>query len=103
LARECQASQLAGKVIRHVFDPTPDAAFQEQEAVQLERTLMALMPLLVEEEIQFGNYCSAFGICTKYVHVVGDDATFLRSTTDNLQRAVHSSRLHGSQRHRRQR
>ncbi|KAK0307895.1 hypothetical protein LTR01_005227 [Friedmanniomyces endolithicus] len=73
LARECQASQLAGKVIRHVFDPTPDTCFQKQEALQLERTLMALMPLLVEEELQFGNYCSAFGICAKYVHVGGDD------------------------------
>ncbi|KAK0857388.1 hypothetical protein LTR03_000878 [Friedmanniomyces endolithicus] len=55
LAPECQASQLAGKVIRHVFDPTPDAAFQLLEAVQLEWTLMALMPLLVEEELEFGN------------------------------------------------
>ncbi|KAK1067217.1 hypothetical protein LTR12_015233 [Friedmanniomyces endolithicus] len=72
LARECQASQLAGKVIRHVFDPTPDAAFQEQEALQLERTLMALMPLLVEEELQFGNYCSAFGICTNVLFVLHD-------------------------------
>ncbi|KAK0860466.1 hypothetical protein LTR91_006504 [Friedmanniomyces endolithicus] len=72
LARECQASQLAGKVIRHIFDPTPDAAFQEQEAVQLERTLMALMPLLVEEELQFGNYCSAFGICTNALFVLHD-------------------------------
>ncbi|KAK1071613.1 hypothetical protein LTR74_003243 [Friedmanniomyces endolithicus] len=63
---------LAGKVIRHIFDPTPDAAFQEQEAVQLERTLMALMPLLVEEELQFGNYCSAFGICTNALFVLHD-------------------------------
>jgi hypothetical protein len=63
-ARECQASHLAGRIVGHVFHPTSDQAFQSEEAVQLKRTLMALMPLLVEEERQFGKYCAALGICS---------------------------------------
>lgn len=65
LARECQVSHLAGRVVRHVFDPAADHDFQEQEAAQLERTLMALMPVLSAEELQFGRYCSSLGICSR--------------------------------------
>ena len=67
LARECQVSHLGGRVVRHVFDPASDSTFQEQERSQLERTLMALMPILSAEELQFGRYCSSLGICSRYV------------------------------------
>lgn len=63
-ARECQVSHLVGRVIRHVFDPTLDATFQEEEAVLLERTLLAFLPLLLEDGIMFGKYCVALGICS---------------------------------------
>ena len=65
LARECQVSHLSGRVLRHIFDPTSDSSFQEQEASQLERTLMALMPVLAADELQFGRYCSSLGICSR--------------------------------------
>lgn len=65
-ARECQASHLTGRVLKHVFDPlTSDAAFNAQAASQLERTLMSLIPLLMDEEIRFGKYCAALGMCTR--------------------------------------
>ena len=64
-ARECQVAHLAGRVIRHVYDPASDLSFQAEEAAQLERTLLALIPVLSEEELQFGRYCSALGICTR--------------------------------------
>lgn len=35
--------------------------------MQLERTLMAFMPLLIEEHTKFGLYCAALGMCTKCV------------------------------------
>ncbi|KAF2670636.1 hypothetical protein BT63DRAFT_371622, partial [Microthyrium microscopicum] len=57
-ARECQVSHLSGRVIRHVFDPVHDADFRSEEAQQLERTLMAFMPLLMEDGAQFGKYCT---------------------------------------------
>ncbi|KAH8645417.1 hypothetical protein BX600DRAFT_164693 [Xylariales sp. PMI_506] len=63
MARECQISHLAGRVVRHVFDPTPDTSFNAEEAVQLERTLAAYLPLLANEELRIGKYCGAFGVC----------------------------------------
>jgi hypothetical protein len=64
-ARECQVSHLAGRVVRHVFDPTSDRDFQNDEAQQLERTLKAFMPILIAEEMQFSKYCCAIGICSR--------------------------------------
>jgi hypothetical protein len=66
-ARECQVSHLAGRVLRHVFDPALDQTFQQEEASQLERTLQALIPVLSDEEVTFGRYCSALGICHRWV------------------------------------
>jgi hypothetical protein len=67
MARECQVSNLAGRVVRHISDLEPlDLEFYVDEAVQLERTLVAFIPLLVEEELKIGNYCGALGICTRY-------------------------------------
>lgn len=64
-ARECQVSHLMGRVLKHVYDPlVSDPAFNAQAASQLDRTLMAFMPLLMDEEIRFGKYCAALGMCT---------------------------------------
>jgi hypothetical protein len=65
-ARECQVSHLVGRVVRHVFDPTSDHRFHAEESFQLERTLLAFMPLLIEEQFEFGRYCAALGICSRY-------------------------------------
>ncbi|PCH06618.1 Transcription factor [Penicillium occitanis (nom. inval.)] len=61
-ARECQVSHLVGRVVRHVFNPISDPNFHADEAAQLERTLMSLVPLLTEEELKFRNYCGALAI-----------------------------------------
>lgn len=64
-ARECQVSNLTGRVLRHVFDPVSDAQFHEGEEIQLERTLRAFMRLLMEEDSKYGQYCTALAICTR--------------------------------------
>ena len=63
LARECQISNLIGRVLRHVFDDAFDSEFHAQEALQLERTLLAFIPLLTEEHTKYGMYCAAYGMC----------------------------------------
>lgn len=55
-------------VIRNVYEPTINVGFQLDEALQLERTLMAFMPLLLEDGLMFGKYCVALGICSRYVN-----------------------------------
>ncbi|KAM0689935.1 hypothetical protein Q7P36_010808 [Cladosporium allicinum] len=69
-ARESQVSHLIGRVIRHVFDPTPDATFQAQQYSQLERALVALMPHLINEDREFGKYCTALGMCSSALFVL---------------------------------
>lgn len=64
-ARECQVAHLVGRVVRHVFSPISDAHFHEEEATQLERTLLSFLPLLIEEEVQFSNYCGALSTCIR--------------------------------------
>jgi Fungal specific transcription factor domain len=68
MARESQVSHLAGRVARHVFDPTPDPVFNAEEAVLLERTLESFLPLLRGEELRIGKYCGSLGICHRYVN-----------------------------------
>jgi hypothetical protein len=66
MARECQVANLAGRVARHIYEPgSLESRFHAEEALQLERTLMAFIPLLAEEELKIGNYCGALGICTR--------------------------------------
>jgi hypothetical protein len=66
MARECQVANLVGRVARHVFEPVSlESDFYAEEAVQLERTLIAFIPLLAQEELKIGNYCGALGICTR--------------------------------------
>lgn len=67
LARECQISNLVGHVVRHVFDPVSDSRFTSEEAIQLERTLKAYLPLLSNEELKVGKYCGAYGMCNRCV------------------------------------
>jgi hypothetical protein len=67
MARECQISHLVGRIVRHVFDPISDSAFNEEGAVQLERTLKSYLPLLANEELKIGKYCGAFGMCNRYI------------------------------------
>jgi hypothetical protein len=67
MARECQISHLAGRVIRHVFEPLQDRDFNVEERLQLERTLTAYLPLLANEELEIGKYCGAFGVCNRCV------------------------------------
>lgn len=67
MARECQIFHLVGRVVRHVFDPLPDQDFNAEEAVLLERTLKAYLPLLANEELEIGKYCGAFGACNRSV------------------------------------
>lgn len=64
-ARECQISHLMGRVLRHVLDPSDDASFQKEEALQIERTLNAFLPLLMEQELSFGLFCAALGLCSR--------------------------------------
>lgn len=70
MARECQISHLAGRVVRHAVDPTPNPDFNTEEAVQLERTLRAYLPLLANEELKIGRYCGAFGTCNSALFIL---------------------------------
>jgi hypothetical protein len=55
LARESQVGHLTGRVAQHVYDPASDLNFHVDEAAQLERTLKAFLPLLIEEEFSIGR------------------------------------------------
>lgn len=65
LARECQIAHIVGRLIRHMSYPTLDPEFNREECFQVERTLLAYIPLLAEEELRLGKYCSAFAMCNK--------------------------------------
>ncbi|KAL5314236.1 hypothetical protein ACEPPN_018661 [Leptodophora sp. 'Broadleaf-Isolate-01'] len=80
-ARECQISHLIGRVLRHVFEPASDPEFHAQEAMQLEKTLMAFMPLLIEEHSKFGLYCAALGMCSSALFMLYDSALFSSQTS----------------------
>jgi hypothetical protein len=66
MARECQVSHLAGRVVRLVFDPSTDQNLNSEIALQLERTLMSFLLLLQNEELKIGRYCGALGIAHRY-------------------------------------
>lgn len=74
-ARECQIIHLAGRVLRHVVHPTNDLEFQREEALQLERTFVAFLPLLMEEqELEFGLFCPALAISRSALYILYDSA-----------------------------
>ncbi|KAJ2983892.1 hypothetical protein NQ176_g355 [Zarea fungicola] len=62
-ARECQVAHLVGRVVQHVFDPISDVNFHKNESMQLERTLVAFLHLLVAEELNDYVYCGARSMC----------------------------------------
>lgn len=64
-ARESQVSHLVGRIARHVFDPVSDSDFKAEEARQLERTCMAYIPLIFDEEVKNGKYCAALGMACR--------------------------------------
>lgn len=65
-ARECQVAHLIGRVIQHVYHPVTDVDFRSCERAQLERTLKAFLPILIDEELEFSTYCGALGMCIRY-------------------------------------
>ncbi|KAM0255382.1 hypothetical protein ACHAQJ_005824 [Trichoderma viride] len=65
-ARECQISHLVGRVLRNVYEPVSDEAFQAKEANQLETTMSTFIPLLQNDVDDFGKYCISFAICARY-------------------------------------
>jgi hypothetical protein len=66
-ARECQISHLMGRVLRHVFEPTSDIIFHNQEYIQLENTLKAFFSLLMQEQNAYADYCAALSMCSWYI------------------------------------
>lgn len=66
-ARECQVAHLIGRVVQHVYHPVTDIDFRSREHAQLERTLKAFLPILIEEELEFSTYCGALGMCIRYL------------------------------------
>lgn len=62
-SRECQVGYLVGRAVRHIYSPISDAAFHAAEASQLERTLYSYIPILIEEEKLYSNYCGAMAMC----------------------------------------
>ncbi|UKZ79733.1 hypothetical protein TrVFT333_007494 [Trichoderma virens FT-333] len=45
------------------------AAFQAKEAAQLETTMATFIPLLQNDEEDFGKYCISFAICSSYLEM----------------------------------
>lgn len=67
LARECQVSYLIGRMLRHVVEPTPHADFNAEEAIQLERTLVAYNTLLMKDGDKPCEFsCATIGMCSRY-------------------------------------
>lgn len=53
--RECQICHIVGRVLRNVYDPAPDEAFQTEEANQLEATMTVFIPFLSENGEGYGK------------------------------------------------
>ncbi|KAL7911364.1 fungal-specific transcription factor domain-containing protein [Trichoderma velutinum] len=69
-ARECQVAHLIGRVIQHVYHPITDVDFRSRERAQLERTLKAFLPILIDEELEFSTYCGALGMCISSLYAL---------------------------------
>lgn len=68
-ARLAQVSHLLGLVLRNKFDPTPDEAFNAQEAQQLRRTTAVFAELLPKEATaaDCSHYCGPIAILQRYL------------------------------------
>lgn len=66
-ARLAQVSHLLGLVLNNKFNPTPDGAFNAQEAQQLRRTLAMYAELLPKEAsaADCSHYCGPILICLR--------------------------------------
>lgn len=64
-AREAQVASLLGRVLGHVYDPTPNSYLHQEVAAELERSLNEFAVLLHEEASMkgSGNYCGPSGMC----------------------------------------
>ncbi|PON22914.1 hypothetical protein TGAM01_v208169 [Trichoderma gamsii] len=69
-ARECQVAHLMGRVVQHIYHPVADLEFRSRESFQLESTLKAFLPILIEEELEFSSYCGALGICISSLYAL---------------------------------
>lgn len=69
-ARLAQVSHLLGLVLNNKFNPTPDGAFNAQEAQQLRRTLAVYAELLPKEAsaADCSHYCGPVAICQRWVN-----------------------------------
>jgi hypothetical protein len=83
-ARFAQATYLLGRVLRHTSDHTADQDFHEAEAVQLRRTLRALVSLSeIEGQVRKLEFCSQTAICWRLVE--------LSAARDNTNSAIKCS------------
>ena len=66
-ARLAQVSHLLGLVLNNRFNPTPDGAFNAQEAQQLRRTMAVYAELLPKEAsaADCSHYCGPIAICQR--------------------------------------
>ncbi|KAL7895535.1 fungal-specific transcription factor domain-containing protein [Trichoderma sp. SZMC 28014] len=69
-ARECQVAHLMGRVVQHIYHPVADLEFRSRERFQLESTLKAFLPILIEEELEFSSYCGALGMCISSLYAL---------------------------------
>jgi hypothetical protein len=53
-------------MLRNVYEPVVDEAFQAKEAEQLEMVMSAFIPLLQQDTGNFGKYCISFAVCSRY-------------------------------------
>ncbi len=68
-ARLAQVSHLLGLVLKNKFNPTPDGAFNAQEAQHLRRTMAVYAELLPKEAsaADCSHYCGPIAICQRWV------------------------------------
>ncbi|KAL6691743.1 hypothetical protein J3F84DRAFT_161505 [Trichoderma pleuroticola] len=89
-ARECQVAHLIGRVVQHVYHPITDVDFRSRERAQLERTLKAFLPILIDEELEFSTYCGALGMCISslyalYIPLIARDELYNGWDLQNLE------------------
>ncbi len=84
-ARLAQVSHLLGLVLNNKFNPTPDGAFNAQEAQQLRRTMAVYAELLPKEAsaADCSHYCGPIAICQRWV----DQHTWILATSTDRRSA----------------
>ena len=84
-ARLAQVSHLLGLVLNNKFNPTPDGAYNAQEAQQLRRTMAVYAELLPKEAsaADCSHYCGPIAICQRWV----DQHTWILATSTDRRSA----------------